>query len=221
MRPGGTLSTKQLLRQSGLSDHRGEVATPDVLAGVSVRCRHVLAQICEIGPLANAHFHRLQEAAPLNRRESGPHESEIVNKPPPALPPIGRLILKARCARYQCMGHQFTILFVEDDPLVRDVVVALLHEHGFRVLVAEDGYEAIRLLVEYQVDLLFTDVVMPGISGFELGLQAKLIRSNLRVLYITGYADQAAGKGIRYGKVLQKPVRADELLAEITRALAA
>ena len=119
------------------------------------------------------------------------------------------------------MDRQFTVLFVEDDRQVRDAVVALLREHGFRVLVAEDGYEAIRLLDEYQVDLLFTDVVMPGISGFELGLQAKLIRPNLRVLYMTGYAERAAGKGIRYGKVLQKPVRADELLAEITQALAA
>ena len=119
------------------------------------------------------------------------------------------------------MDRQFTVLFVEDDPLVRDAVVALLREHGFRVLGAEDGYEAIRLLVAHQMDLMVADLVMPGISGFELGMQAKLIRPNLRVLYMTGYAEQAAGKGIRYGKVLQKPVRADELLAEVTQALAA
>ena len=118
------------------------------------------------------------------------------------------------------MDRQFTVLFVEDDPLLRDAAVALLREHGFRVLGAEDGDEAIRLLAEHQVDLLFTDVVMPGVSGFDLGLQAKLIRPNLRILYMTGYAEQAVGKGIRYGKVLQKPVRADELLAEITQALA-
>ena len=118
------------------------------------------------------------------------------------------------------MSRQFTILFAEDDRQVRESVIALLREHGFRVLVAENGYEAIRLLMEHHVDLLFTDVVMPGVNGFELGLQAKLIRPNLHVLYMTGYAEQARGKGIRYGKVLQKPVRADELLAEINQALA-
>jgi DNA-binding NtrC family response regulator len=58
---------------------------------------------------------------------------------------------------------------------------------------------------------------MPGISGFDLGQQAKMIRPDLRVLYMTGYAEQA--RGIRYGKVLQKPIRADELLAEVTQAL--
>ena len=88
------------------------------------------------------------------------------------------------------------------------------------MLVARDGYEAIRLLVEHHVDLLFTDVVMPGISGFELARQAKLIRRNLSVLYATGFADQAKGKGIRYGKILEKPIRADEILAEISQALA-
>ena len=119
------------------------------------------------------------------------------------------------------MDRQFTVLFVEDNPPVRDAVVALLREHGFSVLVAEDGYEAIRLLAANQVDLLFTDLIMPGISGFELGMQAKLIRPNLHVLYTTGYAEQVAGQGIRYGKVLQKPFRADELLAEITQAPAA
>ena len=117
------------------------------------------------------------------------------------------------------MDRQFTILFVEDDREIRGVVAALLLEHGFRVLVADDGYEAVRLLVEHQVDLLFSDVVMPDISGFDLGQQAKMMRPNLRVLYMTGYAEQARGRGIRYGKVLQKPIRADELLAEVTQAL--
>jgi CheY-like chemotaxis protein len=115
---------------------------------------------------------------------------------------------------------QFTILFAEDDRQVRDAVIALLREHGFRVLVASDGYEAIRLLVEHNVDLLFTDIAMPGISGFELAQQAKLIRPRLRVLYTTGYAQEAAGKGILYGKILQKPIRAHEILAEVSQALA-
>lgn len=117
------------------------------------------------------------------------------------------------------MARQFTVLLVEDDTLVRDAVTGLLRQHGFTALVAEDGYAAIRMLMERPVDLLFTDVVMPGISGFELARQARQLRPELRVLYMTGHAEQET-RGLRYGKLLQKPLRAAEILAEIVQALA-
>src|SRR5215469_15721036 len=71
------------------------------------------------------------------------------------------------------MGRQFTVLLVEDDSEVRSVVQQMLVARNFRVLVASDGYEAIRLLIDQHVDVMFTDIVMPGVSGYELAAQAK------------------------------------------------
>jgi CheY-like chemotaxis protein len=119
------------------------------------------------------------------------------------------------------MDRRFTILIAEDDLPIREVVVEVLREHGFRVLVADGADAALRVLIEHQVDLLLTDVVMPGVNGFDLALHAKSIRPDLRALYMTGYYDeQAADKGILYGRVIQKPFGAGELLAEIVHALA-
>jgi DNA-binding NtrC family response regulator len=118
------------------------------------------------------------------------------------------------------MARQFIILVVEDDTAVCNFVLELLTSAGFTVLTASDAYEAIRIIAERHVDLLFTDIVMPGADGFDLAAQAKLIRPNLKVLYSTGFADKATGRfGPRYGKLLEKPIRADELTAEVIRAL--
>jgi CheY-like chemotaxis protein len=81
------------------------------------------------------------------------------------------------------MDRQFTLLLVEDDPEIREATSALLREDGFRVLAADDGYEAIRVLVDHQVDLLFTDIAMPGISGVQLARQAQLMRRSSRPLH--------------------------------------
>jgi two-component system cell cycle sensor histidine kinase/response regulator CckA len=121
------------------------------------------------------------------------------------------------------MSGPFTILLVEDDSAVREVVVEILLRHGFQVLVASQGYEAIRLLVGQHVDVMLTDIMMPGLSGYELAAQAKLIRPSLRILYTSGYEGQAAGRDMAagYGKLLAKPVRADQLIGEIMDLLKA
>jgi CheY-like chemotaxis protein len=115
----------------------------------------------------------------------------------------------------------FAILLVEDESEVRDALVELVRHHGFDVHAVADGYAAIRVLMAYPIDLMLTDVVMPGLSGFELGEQARLIRPALRILYLTGYADRPQDRNKqRYGKVLHKPIGGDELAMEIRQALA-
>lgn len=118
------------------------------------------------------------------------------------------------------MARPFIILFVEDEPTVRDLVREVLHTHGFVAFTAADPFEALCILMEHHVDLLFVDVVMPGMSGFELAQQAKLLRPDLKVLYTSGYAQQAAGRDDpRYGKLLAKPIRPAALVDEIHAAL--
>ena len=76
-----------------------------------------------------------------------------------------------------------------------------------------------RLLLDHRVDLLLTDILMPGLDGIELAQQAKLHRPNLRILYMTGRPDQVPELEAQHGKVLRKPIRASLIIAEIRSLL--
>jgi signal transduction histidine kinase/CheY-like chemotaxis protein len=88
---------------------------------------------------------------------------------------------------------QETILVVEDDDDVRAYSVETLRDLGYRVIEAHDGPSALRLLErQFRVDLLFTDVVLPGgMTGAQVAAQARGIKSDLKVLFTTGYARNA------------------------------
>jgi PAS domain S-box-containing protein len=117
------------------------------------------------------------------------------------------------------VGGAETILLVEDDELVRRYAQAQLAALGYRVLHAEDGQQALLLLQGSEpVDLLFTDVVMPGMSGRELAQQALAQRPRLRVLYTSGYTEDAIVREGRFEpgvRLLAKPYRRDELARSI------
>ena len=114
------------------------------------------------------------------------------------------------------MGRFLSILFVEDDNAVRDVVMRVLSERGLGVFTAADGYDAIRILNDHHVDVLFTDLIMPGMDGVQLAKQAKLMRPDLKVLFATGYAQLARTRdAVRHGRVLYKPLRAGEIVEAI------
>jgi CheY-like chemotaxis protein len=91
-------------------------------------------------------------------------------------------------------GQNETILVCEDDDDVRAYTVEVLRELGYRVLEAQDGPAALRLLErgDQRVDLLFTDVVLPsGMTGAVLAEHARKLRPDLKVLFTTGYARNA------------------------------
>jgi len=92
-------------------------------------------------------------------------------------------------------GHE-TVLAVEDNPGLRRVVVRQLKELGYRVLEAEDGPSALKRLDVEPVDLLFTDIVMPGgLSGYDLARLAKERRPELKVVLTSGFPEAKLGNG--------------------------
>jgi PAS domain S-box-containing protein len=99
----------------------------------------------------------------------------------------------------QATTRAHTILIVEDDDGVRNYTVEMLRELGYRVLQASDGPTALALIEgeERQIDLLFTDVVMPNMSGRDLADRATALKPNLKVLYTSGYTRNAIVHGGR------------------------
>jgi CheY-like chemotaxis protein len=112
-------------------------------------------------------------------------------------------------------GRDRTILLVEDDAGVRAVTAAMLKELQFTVIEADNGSHALDIVDSQPgIDLLFTDIVMPGMNGFELGRRARERRPQLPVLYATGYSATytATEKG---ADVLAKPYREADLLTKL------
>ncbi len=86
-----------------------------------------------------------------------------------------------------------TVLVVEDEPVVRSVILEMLADQGYRTLEAADGPAGLRLLRDNKpIDLLITDVGLPGMNGRQLADQARETRPDLKILFITGYAESVA-----------------------------
>ncbi|HVC88093.1 MAG TPA: PAS domain S-box protein [Gaiellaceae bacterium] len=121
--------------------------------------------------------------------------------------------------------HGETILLVEDDPIVRDVVFGMLTERGYSILVAADGEEAVAIAQAASpgtVDLIVTDLIMPGLDGRQTAAAVRERQPQARVLYISGYTDDEAVKAGGYEPgiaFLQKPFGIDELDEKIRELL--
>jgi len=117
-----------------------------------------------------------------------------------------------------------TILFVEDEQNVRELVREYLSARGYRVLEASDGVQALDIAAARPgaIQLLITDVVMPRLSGRELASQIAAARSDLKVLYISGYTDDSIFRhGVLEGgmEFLQKPFNLRTLAQKIREIL--
>jgi two-component system cell cycle sensor histidine kinase/response regulator CckA len=121
-------------------------------------------------------------------------------------------------------GHE-TLLVVEDDSQVRRVLADTLTREGYRVVVAQNGLDALRLAEEDvgRFDMLVTDVVMPKMGGPELAERLRLVRSDLPVLFLTGYSEHAV---VQHGvpqagafSLLEKPFSRQRLLERVRSIL--
>ncbi|HEY2133499.1 MAG TPA: response regulator [Acetobacteraceae bacterium] len=115
-----------------------------------------------------------------------------------------------------------TVLLVDDDEAVRSTTGMILEAMGYSVVEAESGREALkRLDGDPMIDILLTDVAMPGMNGPELARQVRQLRPVMPIVFFSGYADPdaVAGDAIRQ-RMVRKPFRAAELAAQIEAALA-
>ena len=117
-----------------------------------------------------------------------------------------------------------SILVVEDEGGIRALVRKILRRQGYQVLEASNGEEALRLLAEpgTKVDLLLTDVMMPGMNGVELSQKALAQDGSLKVLFVSGYTDESvleAGQFPAGTAFLQKPFTLGSLLGKVREVL--
>jgi PAS domain S-box-containing protein len=140
-------------------------------------------------------------------------------------------ILLPRCEAEEVVAHEDTItakhmpggdetlLVVEDDTDLRETAVAALKTLGYRILEAPNADVALRILAGAEhIDLLFTDIMMPGTPGPALAQRARQLRPDLAVLYTTGYAESsvlATGSGVLASEIIPKPYRNEELALRI------
>ena len=113
-----------------------------------------------------------------------------------------------------------TVLVVEDEEIVRELVCEVLIEQGYNVICAADGMEALRVANDFDatIHLLVTDVIMPQMNGHELAAKLSVLRPEMKILYVSGYSDNDIGDhGVldpRF-ELLQKPFTPQTLARKI------
>lgn len=106
-----------------------------------------------------------------------------------------------------------TVLFVEDEELLRFVIAEAMRDAGFEVIEVGDGESALAVLSNgSKVDLLFTDIRMPGpLNGWDVAERARALRPNIPVIYATGFSDEEL-RIVPEGRFFKKPYRASAIV---------
>jgi len=114
-----------------------------------------------------------------------------------------------------------TILVVDDDPVIRKMLEKRLEKAGYAVLIAEDGYQAEKILPQQHVDVVLTDLMMPGtIGGIEVLEIAKSLNPSIEVILITAHSSiDTAVAAMKKGAAdyLEKPINFDELFLRLEK----
>lgn len=121
-------------------------------------------------------------------------------------------------------GGTETVLLAEDEDGVRMLARLVLEKNGYKVLEARHGVEAVRICDQYKerIDLLVTDVVMPAMNGRQVADRLRELRPNMKVLYMSGYTDDAI---VHHGVLaaglpfLEKPFTPDDLAGKVRAVL--
>ena len=116
----------------------------------------------------------------------------------------------------------FTVLLAEDEPMLRRVVGVTLRHGGFVVIEAADGTAGLEILQsETSIDVLLTDVKMPGLNGYQLAEAGLSLRPAMKVMLMTGFADEAIPDAIREASIpiLRKPFNFENLASSVREVI--
>ena len=146
--------------------------------------------------------------------------------PKKSLPAVEReaaQVQKEQTSHHDLTGSE-TILIVEDDDKVRNLVCEILEPQGYSILEAENGIEALRVSEEHgdQIHLMIADVIMPKMGGGELAERLRPLRPDMKVIYMSGYTNNAI---VHHGilspemEFLQKPISSEALKRKVREVL--
>ena len=167
----------------------------------------------------------VEQAGGRIRLESSPGQGSTIRIFLPLTEPAADPVAELPEADASDHAARATILVAEDEPAVRALVEKVLRDAGHTVLVAPDGTAALDLAARHkgEIDLLLTDIVMPGPSGIETARRMIADRPGIRVLYMSGWASETFQReGVDEAEIalLPKPFSVAELIARVSSELA-
>ncbi len=133
--------------------------------------------------------------------------------------PAEDLVAPAKASQEEAPGGGVKILCIDDEEIVRHVVSEILGKSGYEIHIAGDATEAFSIFkaLDYRLDLLITDVIMPGMDGIELAREMKRYQENLKVLFMSGYISDI--KISDKDGIIHKPFKSQALLSKIEEIL--